>query len=75
MFRKMRRAKQELEMQECVEILKQEPAKVREICTNLCRKFTDDEAYLQHELKYSEPQVLCLVLKPDHISGKLVNES
>lgn len=46
-----------------------------EICSELCRKFTDDEKYIQHELKYSGPSVLCLELIPEHISGKLVNES
>ena len=52
-----------------------DPGKVKEICVNLCKKFTDDEAYLQHELEYSGPNVKCLVLKPEHMTGKLVNES
>ncbi len=46
-----------------------------EICTNLCRKFTEDTAYLEHELRHSGPNVLCLVLKPEHITGKKVKES
>ena len=33
-------------------------AKVLEICTHLCQKFTDDKAYLEHELKHSLPKVL-----------------
>ncbi|MCI6538492.1 pyridoxamine 5'-phosphate oxidase family protein [uncultured Eubacterium sp.] len=49
--------------------------KVKDICTNLCRKFTDDAAYLEHELTYSLPNVLCLELCPEHMTGKLVNES
>lgn len=49
--------------------------KVKDICTNLCRKFTDDAAYLEHELTYSLPNVLCLELQPEHMTGKLVNES
>lgn len=48
--------------------------KVKDICTNLCRKFTDDAAYLEHELTYSLPNVLCLELCPEHMTGKLVNE-
>ena len=52
-----------------------DPAKVTEICTGLCRKFTDDAAYLEHELQTSLPNVLCLELTPEHITGKLVNES
>ena len=49
--------------------------KKREICTNLCRKFTDDEAYLEKELKNAFPRVCCLELVPEHMTGKLVNES
>ncbi len=52
-----------------------DPEKVLEICTNLCRKFTEDTAYLEHELRHSGPNVLCLVLKPEHITGKKVKES
>ena len=48
--------------------------KTVEICSNICRKFTDDEAYLKEELSHI-PRVLCLELTPDHMTGKLVNES
>ena len=46
-----------------------------EICTNLVRKFTDDEAYLQKELTNAFPRVNCLELAIEHMTGKLVNES
>ena len=49
--------------------------KKRDICTNLCRKFTDDEAYIQKELDSSFPRVCCLELTIEHMTGKLVNES
>lgn len=49
--------------------------KVKKICTDLCRKFTDDEEYLQWELEHSLSRVLCLELVPEHMTGKLVNES
>ncbi len=49
--------------------------KKREICTNLVRKFTDDEAFLQKELTYAFPRVNCLELTIEHMTGKLVNES
>ncbi len=49
--------------------------KKREICTNLVRKFTDDEAYLQKELTHAFPRVNCLELTIEHMTGKLVNES
>ena len=46
-----------------------------EICTNLVRKFTDDEAYLQKELANAFGRVNCLELAIEHMTGKLVNES
>ena len=46
-----------------------------EICTHLCQKFTDDKAYLEHELQHSRPKVLCLALTSEHMTGKLVKES
>lgn len=52
-----------------------DPEKAKEVCTNLCRKFTDDEAYLAHELEHAFPRVQCLELTPEHMTGKLVNES
>jgi nitroimidazol reductase NimA-like FMN-containing flavoprotein (pyridoxamine 5'-phosphate oxidase superfamily) len=45
------------------------------ICEKLCHKFTDDEAYIQHELQHSGPAVQCLELSIEHMTGKLVNES
>lgn len=49
--------------------------KAKEICSKLCQKFTDDEEYLKRELEHALSRVLCLELTPEHISGKLVNES
>ena len=49
--------------------------KKRQICTNLCRKFTDDEDYIQKELDSSFPRVCCLELTIEHMTGKLVKES
>ena len=49
--------------------------KKKEICTRLCLKFTDDEAYLQKELTESFPRVCCLELSIEHMTGKLVKES
>lgn len=46
-----------------------------EIGINLCRKFTEDESYIEHEVKNALPRALCLELTPEHITGKLVNES
>ena len=52
-----------------------DPEKAKLICTNITRKFTDDEAYLAHELEHAFSRVQCLELTPEHMTGKLVNES
>ena len=49
--------------------------KAKKICTEITRKFTDDEEYLAHELEHAFPRVQCLELTPEHVTGKLVNES
>ena len=53
----------------------QDDALRRKIAVNLCRKFTDDEAYLQNELVNALPRASFLELIPEHMTGKLVNES
>ena len=47
----------------------------RKICTELVRKFTDDQDYLEKELQNAFPRVQCLELIPEHMTGKLINES
>lgn len=49
--------------------------KARVIGENLCRKFTNDETFIQYELQNALPRVQCLELTVDHMTGKLVNES
>ena len=49
--------------------------KARKICTALVKKFTDDEEYLEKELKNALARVQCLELIAEHMTGKLVNES
>lgn len=46
-----------------------------EICRRLCYKFTSDEAYIEHEIRSAGPRTRCLELVPEHMTGKLVNES
>ena len=46
-----------------------------EISRNLCRKFTDDEKYIEEEIENAGSRVQCLELVPEHMTGKLVNES
>ena len=47
----------------------------RKIATGLVRKFTDDEAFLQKELKNALPRAAVLELSIEHMTGRLVNES
>ena len=48
---------------------------INRIAEKLSRKFTDDDDYIQTEIERSGPGTLMFALVPDHISGKIVNES
>ena len=48
---------------------------VYRISEQLSRKFTDDAAYIQSEIEKSGPATLMFALVPEHMTGKLVNES
>ena len=41
----------------------------------LAEKFTDDRSYIDNELKNAGPRMACLEITPEHMTGKLVNES
>lgn len=41
----------------------------------LSYKFTDDAAYIEREIQSSGPGTLMFALIPEHITGKIVNES
>ena len=62
------------ELKTMIESIKDE-LKKREICTNLCRKFIDDEDYIRKELESAFPRVCCLELSIEHLTGKPVNKS
>lgn len=47
----------------------------KKVCQGLAEKFTDDSEYAKKEWEAAGSRVLCLELTPDHITGKLVNES
>lgn len=55
--------------------LVEDDEKKREICILLSRKFTDDEEYIQKEMKSAFSNVQCLELTIEHMTGKLVNEA
>ncbi len=41
----------------------------------LCRKFTDDEDYINKEIRLFAEKTIILKMTPQHICGKLVNEA
>ena len=45
------------------------------ICRELSYKFTDDAEYIEGEVRRSGPGVMVLMLIPEHMTGKIVNES
>jgi len=45
------------------------------ITTKLCHKFTQDENYIQNEIRQYAAGTLLLKLTPEHISGKCIMES
>ena len=49
--------------------------KIYEIARLLSRRFTDDEEYIEQEIRRSGPNTLMFALVPEHMTGKLVNES
>lgn len=48
---------------------------IDQISRKLSHKFTDDDEYINNEIKHSGPGTLMFALTPEHITGKLVNES
>ena len=49
--------------------------KAMEIARKLSLKFTQDTAYIEEEVRRSGPGTLVYALVPEHMTGKLVNES
>ena len=48
---------------------------IYEIARKLSRKFTDDEEYIEREIKHAGPRTFMFALVPEHMTGKLVNEA
>lgn len=57
-----------------IEMVK-DPETVVNITARLCRKFTEDEAYIEEEIRKHAHKTILLKLSPQHICGKLVTES
>lgn len=49
--------------------------KSMEICRSLSLKYTPDVEYIEDEIRRFGENTLCYELEPEHITGKLVNES
>ena len=48
--------------------------KMIELTRRLCHKFTQDEGYIEDEIRNHAAGTLMFCLTPEHISGKVVNE-
>ena len=48
---------------------------IAEITAKLSRKFTADEEYIENEIRHFAKRTYLLKLTPEHICGKIVNES
>ena len=53
----------------------EEPERIPAVLRGLTEKFTDDHAYIDREIRTHIHHVQCLVLRPEHITGKRVTES
>lgn len=49
--------------------------KAEKIAKSLCAKFTSDKEYAEKEYEAAGDRMLCLEIIPEHMTGKLVNES
>ena len=48
---------------------------ILEIARKLSYRFTDDEEYIEREIRQSGPRTFMFRLRPEHMTGKMVNES
>ena len=53
----------------------EDPVRTLEIVRRLSYKYTADTEYIEKEIRAAGAAVLCLELIPEHVTGKLVNES
>ena len=52
-----------------------DPEKAEDIFRRLSLKFTSDTEYIDSEIRNFAASTLCYELRPDHVTGKIVNES
>lgn len=52
-----------------------DPEEAKKIYKKLSLKFTDDEEYIDAEIRKLASATVCYELQPEHITGKIVNEA
>jgi len=52
-----------------------DPEVITDIARKLSYRFTDDEAYIEREIRTSGPRTFMFRLVPEHMTGKIVNEA
>jgi len=52
-----------------------DPEKLERVCRALSGKFTDDQAYIDDEVRRFAAATTCFALVPEHITGKRVHEA
>lgn len=60
---------------ELTRINKKLTGEIRDITTKLSHKFTQDDEYIKNEIEKFLKATLLLELTPEHICGKIVEES
>ena len=53
----------------------EDTAQAMNIIRRLSYKYTDDTAYIEKEIAEAADHTLCFALVPEHMTGKLTNES
>lgn len=53
----------------------EDPAEMEDIFRRLSYKYTDDTVYIEGEIARDADHTLCFALVPEHMTGKITNES
>ena len=53
----------------------EDPERLIDVCRRLSLQFTSDEDYINREIENYAKATLCFELRPEHMTGKIVNEA
>ena len=53
----------------------EDPERLIDVCRRLSLQFTSDEEYINQEIENHAKTTLCFELRPEHMTGKIVNEA